>query len=86
MGDEVLTDKGRYYISTKKTYSTRFATDGIKDFYHQKALMSKYGLNDYPTFGDVRMTVEEMESMRSHFYTKINKIFRKEEKTQKKAG
>ena len=86
MGDEVLTDKGRYYISTKKTYSTRFATDGIKDFYHQKALMSKYGLNDYPTFGDVKMTVEEMESMRSHFYTKINKIFRKEEKTQKKAG
>ena len=38
MQKEVLTEKGKYYICMKKTYSDRFATDGLKQFYHQKAL------------------------------------------------
>lgn len=79
MGDDVLTDKGKYYVSHKKVYSNRFATDGIKDFYHQKALRSNVGLNDYPTFGDVHMTVKEMRGMHSRFYNQIDKIFRKGE-------
>ena len=79
MGDDVLTDKGKYYVSHKKVYSNRFATDGIKDFYHRKALRSKVGLNDYPTFGDVHMTVQEMRGMHSRFYNQIDKIFRKGE-------
>lgn len=79
MGDEVLNDKGKYYISHKKVYSNRFATDGIKDFYHAKALRSKVGLNDYETFGGVRMTRAEMQKMHSRFYDQIDKIFRKEQ-------
>ncbi len=78
MGDEVLNDKGKYYICHKKVYADRFATDGIKDFYHEKALRSKMGLNDYETFGDVHMTRAEMKKMHSRFYTQIDKIFRKE--------
>ncbi len=76
MQDEVLDDKGKYYISTKKTYSGRFATDAIKEFYNAKALRSKRGLNEFETFGNIRMTVEEMDKTHSLFYSKLNKIFR----------
>lgn len=76
MTNETEQENGKYYVSHKKVYSNRFATDGIKDFYHQKALRSKVGLNDYPTFGDVRMTVKEMRGMNSRFYTQIDRIFR----------
>lgn len=78
MGDEVLNDKGKYYVCHKKVYSKRFATDGIKDFYHQKALRSKVGLNDYETFGDVHMTRAEMAKMHSRFFNQIDKIFSNE--------
>ncbi len=72
--NEVVGEGDKYYISAKKTYSKRFATDGIKDFYSKKAAKSKVGLHDFPCFGDVRMTVEEMEWMQSHFYAKLMKV------------
>lgn len=84
MGDEVLDEKGKYYISTKKTYSGRFATDALKGFYNEKALQSQVGLNDYKTYGGVNMTVEEMDAAHSLFYDRILKIFRREEKDKKK--
>ena len=75
MQKETLTDKGKYYISTKKTYSDRFATDGLKQFYHKKALKSKYGLNDFPTFKDKHISVSEMEESGSLFYKRIIDAF-----------
>ncbi len=80
MTKELLNDDDKYYIATKKTYSGRFATDGIKDFYSKKAALSKYGLNDFPTFANVRMTTEEMDRMHSYFYSMLNEIFVKKEK------
>lgn len=75
MTEEILNDLDKYYISVKKTYAGRFATDSIKDFYSKKAARSKMGLNDYPTFAGVRMTVDEMNQMHSHFYLTLNKVF-----------
>lgn len=75
MQKETLTDKGKYYISMKKTYSDRFATDGLKQFYHRKALGSKYGLNDFPTFKDKHISVQEMEESGSLFYKRVIDAF-----------
>lgn len=82
MDDESLDEKGKYYISTKKTYSGRFATDAIKEFYKEKALRAKRGLNDFSCFSDVHMTLEEMEECKSHFYSRISRVFRKEQREQ----
>ncbi len=79
MQDEQLTDKGKYYICAKQTYANRFATDGIKQFYHKKALNSEYGLNDFPTFEGKHITVSEMEESESIFYGKLIDAFYKTE-------
>lgn len=75
MQDKTVTDKAKYYICPKKVYSDRFATDGIKQFYHAKAKRSKYGLNDFPAFSGKHITVQEMDEMGSLFYGKIIKAF-----------
>ena len=79
MQDEQLTDKGKYYICAKQTYANRFATDGIKQFYHKKAMNSEYGLNDFPTFEGKHITVSEMEDSESIFYGKLIDAFYKTE-------
>lgn len=75
MQKETLTDKGKYYICTKKTYANRFATDGLKQFYHKKAVKSIYGLNDFPTFEDKHISVKEMEESGSLFYKRVIDAF-----------
>ncbi|MBQ8291903.1 MAG: hypothetical protein IJX88_05310 [Clostridia bacterium] len=79
MSDEVLKNKGKYYISMKKTYSGRFATDGIKEFYNVKALTSEAGTNDFPTFAGRYMSISEMEEVKSLFYSRMIKTFMKQE-------
>lgn len=75
MTDEKLTDKGKYYLSTKKDYSARFATDAIKEFYDKKVQRSKYGLNDFEQYKDLHPSCEEMKKVKSHFYDQIFEVF-----------
>lgn len=75
MTDEKLTDKGKYYLSTKKDYSVRFATDAIKEFYDKKVQRSKYGLNDFEQYKDLHPSCEEMKKVKSHFYDQIFEVF-----------
>jgi len=75
MQEKVLAEGGKYYISHKKVYSDRFATDAIKQFYHNKTKKSRYGLNDFPTYEGKHMTVKEMEESGSIFYRKIINAF-----------
>lgn len=72
---ELKSEGIKFYLMSSQIFSDRFATDGLKDFWHKKALRSKYGLNDTPTFGGLRMTTDEMDKMHSIFYKKITKIF-----------
>ncbi len=72
---DLLSDKDKYYVAAKKTYAGRFATDGTKDFYSKRAALSTVGIDEYPTFGDVRMTTDEMKMMHSYFYARLMKIF-----------
>lgn len=75
MQKKVLTDKAKYYICQKKVYADRFATDGLKQFFHQRALRSKYGLNDFPQFKGKHIDVQEMKDTGSFFYSKIIESF-----------
>ena len=79
MQDKVLSEGQKYYICPKKTYSKRFATDGIKYFYHDKAKGSRYGLNDFPQYQGIHITVDEMEESGSIFYQKIINAFHNKE-------
>jgi hypothetical protein len=75
MTDERLTDRGKYYVSTKKVYSNRFATDAINEFYHRKNLRSKNGLNDFPAYTDLHPTCDDLKDIHSHFYKQILQTF-----------
>ena len=74
MDDEVLEDKGKYYISMKKVYSYRFATAAIRDYYHVKALRSKGGINDFETWGGVNPKLSEYDKSGSLFFRKMRVV------------
>ena len=84
MDDELLEEKGKLYISYKKVYSGRFATDSLKGYYHEKASNSSVGLNDYEPFTGLEMTTEQMKKTNSLFYKSIVEILEKEKKNRKK--
>lgn len=94
MQSEVLDEGGKYFLCTKKVYAERFATDGLKQFYHKKALKSKVGLNDYPIFKDKHISTDEMRESGSRFYGDMITAFEKNQmlgqieqnKTNRKAG
>ncbi len=73
--NEIVNKRATYYVMSKKAHSGVFATDGIKDFFNEKALRSDYGLDDFPTFQSVRMTTDEMQMMNSFFYDRLFDYF-----------
>ena len=75
MTKEVLENNGTYWISTKKTYSDRFATDAIADFYYKKHVNAEKGINQVEQYTGKHATVEQMKASHSHFYKKLFEIF-----------
>lgn len=71
MDNEIKEKATKYYISVKKDYSERFATDGIGAFFQYKVARSKKGIDDVPQFKDKYMSFEEMRELQSHFYDDI---------------
>ncbi|MCM1043508.1 MAG: hypothetical protein NC548_43765 [Lachnospiraceae bacterium] len=72
-GDNVRKD--RYYLSHKKAKAHRYATDCYKEFFRQKSAKKDVGIVDYPTFGSVTATADELKSMNSYFINDmVNKI------------
>lgn len=57
----------KYYISRKKDYSKRFATDCFADFFREKALTAPVGLNDLEEYQTERATWEELKKQSSYF-------------------
>ena len=74
MDDEVLEDKGKYYIMTAKVYRYRFATAAIRDYYHVKALRAKGGINDFETWGAVNPKLAEYNKTGSLFFRKMRVV------------
>lgn len=86
MDDVLKSERGKFYISFKKSYSGRNATDSLKGYYHEKALNSSVGLNDYEMFTGLEMTTEQMKKLNSLFYNSILEILEKERRTKKWAS
>ncbi len=64
----------KYYISHKKVYSDRFATDAFHDYFMQKSIKSQYGLNDLPEFEDLCANIDELASENSYFINELLRI------------
>lgn len=57
----------KYYISRKKDYSKRFATDCFADFFREKTVTSPVGLDDLDEYKTERATWEELKRQTSYF-------------------
>ena len=60
-----------YQLAVKKIYSSRYSTDCYSQFFEKQQLESVFGINDYPTYGSLKMTVEEMEKQHDYFLMEI---------------
>ena len=64
----------KYYLMFKKIYSKRFSTDCFSDFFKEKALRSKLGLDDLQEFKKVKASFEEMMLENSYFFADLMRI------------
>lgn len=80
---KVLVEKGtqdeqskdyNYYLMSKKIYSKRFSTDCFSDFFNEKALRSKIGINDLIEFKTEKATFDEMLQENSYFFNDLTKL------------
>ena len=62
----------KYYLSRKKTFSGRFATDCYGDFFERMAQHSGVGIMDFLSYKDVQQTEDEMQLQNSYFYVKMS--------------
>lgn len=62
------------YISSKKDYSDRFATDSHNGFFAARTRQSKKGLNDLPTYAGTRATIDELHQQNSYFVGDMEKL------------
>ena len=60
-----------YYVSTKKIYSNRFATDAYGDIFAEDTKTCKVGINDIREYADTKATKQELQSQNSYFIEEI---------------
>lgn len=75
--DGQLDDK-KYYLMSKKIYSKRFSTDCFSDFFTQKALKGKVGINDLIEYETEKASFEELTKQNSYF---MNDLINKQNDT-----
>ena len=81
--DEAEVKKSPYYLMFKKIYSKRFSTDCFSEFFNEKALRSKLGLNDIQSFKSEKATFSEMLKENSYFFNELARIKSNEEEKKK---
>lgn len=74
----------RYYLLHKKALSHRYSTDCYKDFFRAKSAKKNVGIVDYPTFGGVTATADELRSMNSYFINDMITKMCSDENTKEK--
>ena len=60
-----------YQLAIKKIYSKRYSTDCYQQFFEKKQLECSFGINDYPTYKGLKMSIEEMEQQHDYFLMEI---------------
>jgi len=64
-------DSSKYYLSYKKIYSYRFATDAFSDYFYKKAALSKVGIDSLPSFNCYRASLNELSSEHSYLFNSL---------------
>ena len=57
----------QYYLSSKKIYSDRFATDCFRGYFEKRNAGCGVGLDDYPAYATTRATMDELHRQNSYF-------------------
>lgn len=70
-------DNKKYYLMSKKIYSKRFSTDCFSDFFTEKSLRSRYGLDDISEYATEKATFSELEKQNSYFVNDLLDGFKK---------
>lgn len=74
--------KDSYYLMNAKTLSDRYMSDCFGDYFSEKALRSKVGLKDYPTFESIRASITEMLSEHGYFISELVRLSEEEAKPE----
>lgn len=67
------TIKSKYFLSTKKLYSKRFATDSFGDYFTEKSARSYVGLADLREYVSERASFDELAAQNSYWINDIRK-------------
>ena len=65
----------KYYIAFKKTFSDRYKTDGMSQFFNKRLLDCESPLDDVPCYQSLNMTIDEMEYQTDYFTNEMLKNF-----------
>ena len=57
----------QYYLSSKKIYSERFATDCFRGYFEKRSRGCKVGLDDLKSYETTRATMDELHGQHSYF-------------------
>jgi len=64
-------ETAKYFLSYKKIYSYRFATDAFADYFYRKSNTSNIGLNSISSFKTYRASLEELLSENSYLFNSL---------------
>lgn len=64
---------GKVYLSSKKDYSRRFATDCFADYFNARAQAAGVGIDDYVSYETERARRDEMSRQNSYFFASFEK-------------
>ncbi|MBQ8141063.1 MAG: hypothetical protein IJ038_05145 [Clostridia bacterium] len=64
----------KYYLSVKKVYGDRYSTDALSEFFTKKQLECPFGINDYETYGGLRMTNDEMQKQHERYIMELMQV------------
>lgn len=70
-----------YFLMSKKIYSKRFSTDCFSDYFAEKSLKSKIGINDLKEYATEKATFDELLKQNSYF---VNDLIESKEKENEK--
>jgi hypothetical protein len=73
-------EKKVYFLSHKKIFSERYATDCFADYFTQKSLRSNIGLEDWKTYAGVRASMSELDFQKSYFINDLKEISKEDSK------
>lgn len=68
-------EEHKYFLAVKKIYSKRFSTDCFSDFFTEKALRSKVGIDDLREYTTEKATFDELQAQNSYFVNDLIKGF-----------